>query len=63
MVCGIENNSYHTLDSIRFMLPNGHVYDSGKKGDSNRFNQSEPEIFKELLNIKEYILNNKRIYV
>ena len=29
MVCGTEFNTYHTLKSISFMLPNGNVYDTG----------------------------------
>ena len=62
MVCGTEYNSYNTLDSIRFMLSNGHVYDSGVKGDSARFKYNEPKIFKVLLDIKETILNNKSLY-
>ena len=62
MVCGTEYNSYNTLDSIRFMLSNGHVYDSGVKGDSEKFKYNEPKIFKVLLDIKETILNNKSLY-
>ena len=62
MVCGTEHNSYNTLESIRFMLPNGHVYESGSKGESKRFQYSEPELFKGILNIKSYIDKNKRLY-
>ena len=61
MVCGTEHNSYNTLESIRFMLPNGHVYESGRHGESERFQYSEPNLFKVILKIKNYISNNKRI--
>ena len=50
--CGTEHNSYNTLESIRFMLPNGHVYESGRHGESERFQYSEPNLFKVILKIK-----------
>jgi D-lactate dehydrogenase len=28
MCCGVVHNSYHTMHSIRFILPNGHRYDT-----------------------------------
>ena len=37
MVCGVDNNSYHTMDSIRFILSNGHVYDTSNQSHYQRF--------------------------
>jgi D-lactate dehydrogenase len=37
MVCGVQNNAYHTLKHIRFILANGHTYDTSIPGDYNRF--------------------------
>ena len=37
MVCGVDKNSYHTMDSIRFILSNGHVYDTSNQSHYQRF--------------------------
>jgi D-lactate dehydrogenase len=29
MCCGVKHNSYHTLQSLRFLLPDGRLYDTG----------------------------------
>jgi D-lactate dehydrogenase len=55
MICGTEYNSYNTLSSIRFILPNGRAYDSDASGESERFKHSEPKLFKAILDLKKYI--------
>ena len=62
MLCGTEYNSYNTLSSIRFILPNGRAYDSGTSGESEKFKHSEPKLFKSILDIKTYISNNNKLY-
>ena len=37
MVCGVKNNAYHTLRSIRFITTDGQTYDTGQSADYDRF--------------------------
>ncbi len=37
MVCGVKNNAYHTMRSIRFITCDGKTYDTDKSADYNRF--------------------------
>src|SRR5690606_884626 len=30
MCCGVEQNSYHTIDSLTFVLPDGNIIDTAK---------------------------------
>ncbi|HPR00908.1 MAG TPA: FAD-binding oxidoreductase, partial [Saprospiraceae bacterium] len=44
MCCGVINNSYHTLQSMSFLLPNGHAYNTEVQSDYERFEQEDSEI-------------------
>src|SRR6476660_5357295 len=57
MCCGVIQNSYHTLKSMTFVLPNGLVFDSANQGEHERFNQAVPEIANEILALRKEILN------
>jgi D-lactate dehydrogenase len=61
MCCGVSNNSYHTLQSIRIILANGNVYDTSNKKDYLRFESEEPILSKELHNIRNLILNDSEL--
>lgn len=37
MVCGVKNNAYHTMRSIRFITTDGQTYDTDKSVDYDRF--------------------------
>lgn len=37
MVCGVKNNAYHTMRSIRFITCDGQTYDTDKSADYDRF--------------------------
>ena len=37
MVCGVKNNAYHTLHSIRFITCDSQTYDTGQSADYDRF--------------------------
>ncbi len=41
MVCGVKNNAYHTMKSLRFMLANGNSYATSNPGDYARFIENE----------------------
>ena len=49
MCCGVIQNSYHTLRSMTFVLPNGMVFNSGLPEDYERFEKEAPGIAKETL--------------
>ena len=63
MCCGVAYNSYHTLKTIHFILPNGHEYDTSLQPDYERFEQSEPSLFNGILHLKKTIEENIALVV
>lgn len=61
MCCGVEFNSYHTLRSITFVLPNGQVYNTGKADDYQRFETEAGEIAEGLLQLRQEVLANAEL--
>src|SRR4051812_44369925 len=61
MCCGVIQNSYHTLHSMTFVLPNGMVFDSGKKEDHFRFEKDAAPIAHEISQLQSEILNNQAL--
>ncbi|MBY0424586.1 MAG: FAD-binding oxidoreductase, partial [Cytophagales bacterium] len=58
MCCGVKHNSYHTLKSIKIILPNGYSYNTLDKSDYSRFEQEQPELFNGLNTLRTQIQNN-----
>jgi len=58
MCCGVIQNSYHTLRSMTFVLPNGMVFNSGIPEDYARFEKEAPQIASELRKLRNEILSN-----
>ncbi|MGK2865009.1 MAG: FAD-binding and (Fe-S)-binding domain-containing protein [Chitinophagaceae bacterium] len=58
MCCGVIQNSYHTLKSMTFVLPNGMVFNSGSDEDHERFETEAKEIAASIREMREEILNN-----
>ncbi|MCU0336249.1 MAG: FAD-binding oxidoreductase [Sediminibacterium sp.] len=58
MCCGVAYNAYHTLQSIHFVLPNGHIYNTAQEEDYNRFINDENEICTTLLQFRKQILDS-----
>ena len=56
MEAGVKYNSYHTLSSIEFILPNGHRYDTSIDEDRKRFVETERELCDGLMKIRAEIL-------
>ncbi len=56
MSAGVRFNSYHTLSSIEFILPNGNRYVSSSQADRKRFEQEERELCAGLMQIRAEIL-------
>ncbi|MBU6172643.1 MAG: FAD-binding oxidoreductase [Planctomycetes bacterium] len=58
MCCGVANNAYHTVESIRFILPDGSVWDTSAKNEEERFEREKSRLAGELTNLREEILRN-----
>ena len=58
MCCGVIQNSYHTIRSMTFVLPNGMVFNSGLSEDYAKFEHEAPHIANELRNLRGEILSN-----
>ncbi|HUO60135.1 MAG TPA: FAD-binding and (Fe-S)-binding domain-containing protein [Candidatus Acidoferrales bacterium] len=55
MCCGVDQNAYHTLASVRFVLPSGTTIDTADKDADQQFHAREPELAKGLLELKSRI--------
>jgi D-lactate dehydrogenase len=59
MCCGVAQNSYHTLDSIRVVLHDGSVLDTADIASRASFQQSHADLLIELTNLANKTKNNK----
>ncbi|MBC7617185.1 MAG: FAD-binding oxidoreductase [Pedobacter sp.] len=62
MCCGVSKNSYHTIKYVKFILPNGKVYCTEGNEDYTRFRVECPEIYNEILSLRNRILVNPTVY-
>ena len=62
MSAGVKYNSYHTLDSIEFILPSGHRYDTALADDRRRFKADERELCQGLEAIRREILADAAVW-
>lgn len=62
MCCGVEQNSYHTMKHIRFILPNGLVYSTETAADYPRFEMDSKDLFDALAEIRDQIASSKELY-
>jgi D-lactate dehydrogenase len=53
MCCGVAQNSYHTLDSLVFVLPSGTVVDTSRPGAAADFERDEPRLAAGLLALRD----------
>lgn len=58
MCCGVVNNAYHTLDSIRFVLPDGSVWDTSLQNEASRFEREQSAIARTLTQLRTEILSS-----
>ncbi len=61
MCCGVAQNSYHTLHSIRFLLPDGKIYDTAATADYTCFEKEQPAIFSMLQTMHNEVLANPEL--
>ena len=62
MQAGTQYNSYHMLTSIEFVLANGNHYNTAIPEDRKRFEETERELCKGLMEIRETIMNNPKMH-
>jgi D-lactate dehydrogenase len=61
MCCGVEQNAYHTLESMKFMLPSGTVIDTSQPDADAEFRAREPELARGVLNLKQKLEQNSAL--
>ncbi|HRE51416.1 MAG TPA: FAD-binding and (Fe-S)-binding domain-containing protein [Flavitalea sp.] len=62
MCCGVKDNAYHTTKYIRFILPDGKVFNTERPEDYSRFEKERPDIFNELLQLRTEIIRNPELH-
>jgi D-lactate dehydrogenase len=55
MRCGVTQDSYSTVRSLKLVLPSGTTIDTAEQGAEERFAQSEPELAQGLAEIRDEI--------
>jgi D-lactate dehydrogenase len=58
MCCGVEQNAYHTLHSMKFMLPSGIVIDTSLPDADGLFHARAPELARGVLELKAHLEQN-----
>jgi len=58
MCCGVEQNAYHTLHSMKFMLPSGTVIDTAQFDADEQFHAGEPRLARGVLELKDHLQRN-----
>ena len=58
MCCGVEQNAYHTLHSMKFMLPSGTLIDTALPNAEEEFHAREPELVRGILDLKAKLETN-----
>jgi D-lactate dehydrogenase len=61
MCCGVKNNSYHTLHSIRFILPDGICFDTSINNDYQKFETKQTTLFNGIKQLKNRIQANHEL--
>src|SRR5271166_1442119 len=61
MCCGVEQNAYHTLHSMKFMLPSGTVVDTSLPDADEQFHAREPELARGVLELKAHLEQNANL--
>jgi D-lactate dehydrogenase len=61
MCCGTTENSYKTIHSMTFVLPNGFVLDTSHPNAHKIFENEQPHIAKGLLELKKRVTSNLQL--
>ena len=58
MCCGVDQNAYHTIRSIKFVLPSGTIIDTADPNADEMFHALEPKLAQGILELKRKIESN-----
>ncbi len=58
MCCGVKQNSYQTIKSIRVILENGSILDTSTEASYQSFARENPQIISQLLSLRQEILED-----
>jgi D-lactate dehydrogenase len=61
MCCGVINNAYHTLKYVRFILPDGKVFDTSVAADYERFLKESAVIAGELVQLRAEVMGDETL--
>ena len=61
MCCGVDQNAYHTLASMKFMLPSGTVIDTAQPDADEKFHTLEPNLARGILELKQQMESSPRL--
>jgi len=61
MCCGVEQNAYHTLRSMKFLLPSGTIIDTATANADEEFHAREPQLARGVLELKARIERNSAL--
>ncbi len=61
MCCGVEQNAYHTLDSLTFVLPSGTTINTADAAADEMLRQREARLAQGLLDLRREILAQPRL--
>lgn len=61
MCCGIEENSYQTLEGLKLLLASGTVLDTRDKECDEIFRATEPKLFQGLMQLRDKVLSSSRL--
>jgi len=53
MITGVRLNAYHTMDSVRFVLADGSVWDTAAEGENQRFASERPDLAQGLVALRD----------
>jgi D-lactate dehydrogenase len=61
MCCGVEQNSYHTVRSLTFVLPSGTCIDTGHPDADHQLRAAEPALHQGLLELRAQVLSQPEL--
>jgi len=61
MCCGVEENSYQTLQGLKVLLASGTVLDTREVDCEQKFRTLEPELYRGLLNLRDRVRSSPRL--
>ncbi|MBM0618367.1 FAD-binding oxidoreductase, partial [Helicobacter pylori] len=62
MCCGVEQNSYKTLKSLRVILADGTLLDTANQESIENFKNARKDLIEGVLNLRKEILEDKELH-